>query len=243
MFFTPRQVLVRLRYADPLTRIGIAAALRQESDFKVLVEMDDADMADGRPDEASPIEDVLVADYEHGIEAAACARVLGPYARTPKVLVITARETEAEIRRALGAGVRGYLLLGCRATELVVAVRSVERGQRPLGELVAMRVAESLLHDELTGRELDVLELLARGYPNKAISSTLDISIGTVKTHVRGIMLKLQASSRTEATVVAERRGLLASRDVAIQRRFSTARRSGGETRIGADSVAEGVSP
>jgi DNA-binding NarL/FixJ family response regulator len=121
---------------------------------------------------------------------------------------------EQEVRRALEAGVQGYVLLGCSTIEMVEAVRVVGRGSKYLCLQVAQRMADSLTRENLTERELDVLALLSAGCSNKVIARDLDIAVGTVKAHVKGIMGKLAASSRTQAVTVAAERGL-----VSVERR------------------------
>jgi DNA-binding NarL/FixJ family response regulator len=105
--------------------------------------------------------------------------------------------------------VLGYLVSGCSLGELEGAVHAACRGHRFLCQAAAREVANSLTSETLTLRERDVLGLLAQGCCNKTIASGLDIALGTVKAHVRSIMAKLDASSRTEAASVAAARGLL----------------------------------
>jgi two-component system NarL family response regulator len=193
----------------------MVATLLQHADLAVLGSRFDG--AQGREDDASSGEskpDVIVADYESGIDvvqARASVGPLTPSGTAPKVLIVTGRESESEIRHALEAGVHGYLLEGCSPEELVDGVRAVQRGMRHLDGLAGHRIAESLTHRALTSRETEVLRLIARGYPNKTISKRLNITVGTVKAHIKGILQKLNSASRTEATSIASRRGLLGS--------------------------------
>jgi len=165
----------------------------------------------------APEPPVLVADYDAGLAAVARPGE-GGARRRPPVLILTARDSEAEIRGALEAGVRGYLLNGCAVDELIAAVRAVHRGARHLSELAAQRVADSVARTPLTARETDVLRLMARGYANKIIAAQLGIAVGTVKAHVKAVLAKLDAASRTEAGFVAEERGLLACAEAASAR-------------------------
>lgn len=198
------QVLVM--HEAPLVAIGLAGALRQHPDFAVSVHGIDADPAAA---------DVVVADYDGGVAWALQAR---EHARpTCRVMIVTTIDREREVRAALEAGVHGYLLLGCRLQELADGIRSVARGARALCAAVSDRLADSLTHEALTPRELDVLQRIAQGRGNKAIASELDIAVGTVKTHVKAILGKLDACSRTEAAAVAARRGLIAI-DRTVQR-------------------------
>jgi DNA-binding NarL/FixJ family response regulator len=184
-------IRVLIRHADPLIAAGARAALAGQPGLCVV----DADA------------DVLLADYD-----GALARLAESASSGAGVLVLSWRDGEAEIRRALQCGARGYLLGRCSLDELVAAVRSVGSGRRHLCAGAAQRLAQSLTHTPLTPRETEVLRLMAIGLPNKSIASRLAIALGTVKAHNQAILAKLQARSRTEATAIAEQRGLLGAR-------------------------------
>jgi DNA-binding NarL/FixJ family response regulator len=127
--------------------------------------------------------------------------------------------TVGELSAILRAGVRGFLLSEAAGDEIAVALRAVSQGLLVLDPLIARTLTiappsiglDELTQDEpLTERELEVLQLLALGLPNKTIATRLRISEHTVKFHVGSILAKLDASSRTEAVTRAARRGLLA---------------------------------
>jgi two-component system NarL family response regulator len=126
-----------------------------------------------------------------------------------RILSLTSNEREADIRRAIESGVHGYLLAGGPLHELIDAVRTVGGGMRYMSMSVARRMADSLTRVALTSREAEVLALVATGQPNKVIARRLSISLGTVKSHVSAIMVKLGAASRTEAARIAAARGLV----------------------------------
>jgi DNA-binding NarL/FixJ family response regulator len=127
---------------------------------------------------------------------------------TTKIVVVTQRDRESDIRHALELGVQGYLSLGCGLEEMAEGVIAVHRGRRHLGQSAAHRIAESFGHQALTSREIDVLRLVVAGYANKMVANELEIALGTVKCHVKSILEKLGAKTRTEAAAVAQRRGL-----------------------------------
>jgi len=189
-----QRVRVLVDHADPLVSAGLLAMLGREPEFDV------RGSAVGEPVE------VVVTDYAGGVRRAA---------RGPRVLIVTPNDREHEIRIALESGVHGYLLLGRPVDELTEAVRTLGRGLRYLGLEVSQRMADSLTREQLTGRETQVLRLLARGLCNKSIAQQLDIGLGTVKAHVRGILAKLEASSRTEVVSIAVQRGLIEERSLA----------------------------
>lgn len=197
-------VHVLVHYAEPLLAVGLAAALRSVPGLAVTAHGIEPASAGGRP------VDVVVTDYLAGMELAASQRQggAGPLAAA-RVMIVAAQDRENNVRRALEAGVHGYLLLGSSLDELACGVQALARGSKYLSMEVAQRMADSLTHEALTAREADVMRLLARGDCNKTIARRLDIAIGTVKTHVKSIMAKLDAASRTQAVTIAARRGLV----------------------------------
>ena len=126
-----------------------------------------------------------------------------------RIIVLTTYETDTEILRAIKAGTKAYLLKDARREELLDCIRRVNRGETCIPASLIEKVATGLSSEALTGRELNVLELLARGKSNKEIGVSLYISETTVKSHLRGIFKKLNVLSRTEAISVASRRGLI----------------------------------
>ncbi|WP_280152066.1 response regulator transcription factor [Piscinibacter sp. XHJ-5] len=204
-------IRVLVLYRDALVSNGLSATLREQPDVDLVSPGPCACDTPLRPGDGRP--DVVVADYENGLAliASARARQSVPHAPSLNVLVVTHRDSEREIRYALEHGVRGYLILGCGVDDLVDAVRTLHRGVRYVGAVAARRLADSVACELLTARETDVLRLVVEGYGNKTIAKRLDIAIGTVKTHLKAIFQKLEASSRTQVAAVAERRGLLAT--------------------------------
>lgn len=208
---TDRSTILVMQH-DPLLREGLVAALRQQESFEVFVEEADALSEDG------PRIDVVVADYGHAMRWAdsAVRSACRPLA-TARVLALTSNDREADIRRAIEAGIHGYLLLGGPLSELIEGVTTVAKGVRYLGRSVAQRMADSLARAALTLREIEVLQLVMIGESNKAIARRLHIELGTVKSHMTGIMTKLGATSRTQAAGIAASRGLV-EEQVMVQR-------------------------
>ena len=108
-----------------------------------------------------------------------------------------------------GARHSRYLLLGCGVADLAGAIRAIHAGEVAFGPLVAGRIAEQIRREKLTQRELEILQLLILGLSNKAIASETRAGLETVKTHVKTILRKLDARSRTQAVAIARRRGML----------------------------------
>jgi len=126
-----------------------------------------------------------------------------------RVIVLTTYDTDNEIYGAIKAGARGYVLKDARREELLDCIRRVSRGETCIPQSLVQRLAAGMSSERLTGRELDVLTLLARGKSNKEIGANLYISETTVKSHLRSIFTKLNVLSRTEAIAAASKRGLV----------------------------------
>ena len=167
--------------------------------------------------------DVLILDHDSGI-AWARNHQLEP-ART-KVMIVALTGQEADVRVALEAGIRGYVLVGCSEDEIVYAARDVAAGRRHLCSAATLRMADSLSQPTLTLRESDVLALVFRGLNNKEVARSLDISVGTVKSHMRGLLAKLGARCRTEALWIASQRGLITRPEEADSSRAQVSGRS-----------------
>lgn len=191
---------VHIMHADPVMTAGLRAILGEQPDFAVSTHM--------LCPHALSTAQVIVADYQSGI-AASKQMPQDRYNHAPRVLIVTQFDKEWEVRMAMDSGVHGYLLQGCSPEELVKGARLLSQGMRYLSESVTRCVADSLSRESLTGRETDVLQLLAKGCCNKSIARELGIGVGTVKTHVKGLMSKLDATARTHAVVVATQRGLI----------------------------------
>ncbi len=191
MIHDPIKILVE--HEDTLLQAGLATLLTR---FPDLVLAHDAD---------APV-DVVVADYNAGLRHLRQNAAVGA---GPRIVVLTRRDSEIDIRCALAQGVDGYMVAGCSVDSVADAVRAVHQGLRHLDPVATHRIAESMFHEPLTGRETQVLQLVATGCANKVIAARLQIGIGTVKTHMRSVLDKLDVASRTEAAAVARRRGLL----------------------------------
>lgn len=193
----------------PVVRDGLVAILHQgEPDLEVVGEAGDGREAVTAWRTLKPT--VTIMDLQlpgqSGVEAIIAIRREDPEAR---VLVLTTFDGDADIQRALEAGARGYLLKSVRRTTLIEAVRAVASGQRYLPPATAARLVEAMEAERLTPRELDVLRLLALGQRNREIAENLGLAEPTVKIHVNNLLRKLQVKDRTEAAVVALRRGLI----------------------------------
>lgn len=173
--------------------------------------------------------DLRVASHDGGL---AWARDHQFSSARTQVMVIAMAPQEADVRCALEAGIRGYVLVGCAEHEIVAAARNVAAGRRHLCSTASLRMADSLSQPALTLREGDVLALVFRGLNNKEVARSLDISVGTVKSHLRGLMAKLGARCRTEALWIASQRGLILRADEANATRPQASRRMSADPHV-----------
>jgi len=132
-------------------------------------------------------------------------------ARDPKarIIIITTYSGDEDIRRSLKAGAKAYLLKDAPRQEIWNTIRLVHAGQSSMSPSIAATIAEAFSKPELSQREKEVLQMIALGKSNKEVGVSLFISEGTVKTHVKNILSKLDAMSRTEAIAIASKRGLV----------------------------------
>ena len=205
--------MIRLLVVDdhPVVRAGLVAVLGEEPDLDVVGEAGNGAEALALVPRLTP--DVVLMDLRmpvmDGAEATARLRAL-PGA--PHVLVLTTYDTDADIVRAVEAGARGYLLKDAPTAVLTDAIRRAARGETVLAPPVAARLADRLRAPavpELTGREVEVLGLVARGMSNGEVGRSLYIGEATVKTHLIRAFAKLGVQDRTAAVAEAHRRGLI----------------------------------
>jgi DNA-binding NarL/FixJ family response regulator len=212
---------LRLLIADdhPAFRAGLRLLLESLDDFEVEVvgEAENGEQALSAVIELSP--DVVVMDLQMpglgGIETTRRVVAAAPHVR---VLVLTMFEDENSVLAALRAGAHGYVLKGAGQEQLARAIRAVAEGESIFSPAIAKRVIDSfarsgvsqrpLVFPELTEREREVLDLIARGLSNPEITRQLVLSPKTVRNHVSNILAKLQARDRSAAIVRAREAGL-----------------------------------
>ena len=192
-----------------VVRDGLASMLNFQSDMTVAGHARNGREAIDRCRELKP--DVILMDLAmpelDGVGAIVAIRAEFPNAR---ILVLTTYDGDENVFRALENGARGYLLKDCSTAQLLTAIRTVHAGGTHVSERAASRLAErAIAGSPLSRREIEVLGLVAGGKSNKEIAALLFISEGTVKTHLLSIHEKLGVGDRTEAVVVAIKRGIL----------------------------------
>lgn len=205
-----KEVKIRILVADDhfIVRMGLVSLISTESDMEVVAEAADGAQAVDLFDKCKP--DLVLMDLrmpvKDGIQATTEIRSQHPGAR---VLVLTTFDGDTDIHKALQAGAQGYVLKNSTGEKLIPAMRAVIAGQRWIPTEVASRLASRKLFEELTSRELQVLQLLAKGLANKQIGDVLSITEHTVKDHLKSILGKLHVADRTEAVTAAIQRGII----------------------------------
>ena len=190
-----------------MLREGIAAVLEGQPDMVLVGQASNGREAiegfrQHRPDVT--LMDLRMPDMS-GIEAITAIRAEFPNAR---IIVLTTYAGDVQAAGALKAGASGYLLKNLVRKELLETIRVVHAGKRRVPPEIATEIAEHVADDALTEREIEVLRRVAAGKSNKVIAAELDISEGTVKTHMKSILPKLDASDRTHAVMIALKRGI-----------------------------------
>jgi len=202
---------IRVLIADDhaVVRQGLRTFLELQDDIEVVADVADGEAALSAVEAHEP--DVVLMDLVMpgvgGIEAIRRLRELRPETR---VLVLTSFLDDEKLFPAVRAGAAGYLLKDVEPAELVRAIHTVADGEALLHPAVASRLMEEFSETErpaaeeaLTAREREVLQLIARGLPNKLIARELEIAEKTVKTHVSSILSKLGLTDRTQAALYA----------------------------------------
>jgi two-component system, NarL family, response regulator len=201
---------IRVILADdhPVVRDGLAAMVNQQSDMEVVAEAGDGDEAIALYEKHRP--EVMVLDLRmpkrDGVAVVQRVMEANPKAC---ILIMTTFDGDEDIFQCLSQGAKGYLLKDAPRQEILSAIRAVSENRAYTSSSVAAKALRRMARPSLTQRELDVLELIAQGRSNKDIARRLAITEGTAKTHVKAILTKLDAISRTEAVAVAHRRGMI----------------------------------
>ncbi|MBD2448732.1 response regulator transcription factor [Nostoc sp. FACHB-152] len=225
MSSTPIKIL--LVEDDELFRLGLRVRLQQEPGLEIVAEAEDGETAIELVKQI-PV-DVVLLDIGlpglGGIEA--CRQIKQQNPQLP-ILVLTSHSQKPLITRLIEAGVQGYCLKGIPAEKLLLALRSVASGASWWDATATQEIRSSFvgepsppelehitkLANPLTGREQEILSLLAAGKTNQEIAQALYIAPGTVRVHIHAILQKLEVSDRTQAVVVALQKHLIKSTSI-----------------------------
>jgi two-component system NarL family response regulator len=201
---------IRILLADDhsVVRMGLAALMSTEPGFTVVGQAADGCEAVAQYRLHKP--DIVLMDLlmpnQSGVAAVTEIRAEFPSA---KILILSTSDGDDDVFRALQAGAAGYVLKSSPGERLIPAIRAVMRGEKWIPPEVARSLANRIMREQLSPRELQVLNELARGGSNKEIAATLKITEHTIKAHLKNILAKLPARDRTEAVTVALQRGII----------------------------------
>lgn len=209
--------MIKLLLVDDhqMVRLGLSSYFSIQDDMEVIGEAEDGQ--EGVEKAISLRPDVilmdLVMDGMDGIEATKEILAQWPEA---KIIIVTSFIDDEKVFPAMEAGASGYMLKTSSASEIADAIRSAYEGDTVFEEEVTQKIIERdhmpqeyLLHDDLTNRETEILQLIAQGLSNQEIADECFITLKTVKTHVSNILSKLDVSDRTQATIYAFKHNLV----------------------------------
>ena len=209
---------IRILIVDdhPVVREGLAGFLRQDKDFDVLGEAKDGVEAVDQARMLLP--DIVLMDLQMPrMDGREAMRQIKAENENIKFIVLTTYDTQEDILKAIEAGAKAFLLKDAPRQDVCEAIRAVHRGESLLNPAVASKVVNLVAElsqrqqspDRLSERELEVLNLMAKGMSNKVIALELFIGERTVKAHITNIFQKLGVSDRTEAVTQALQRGII----------------------------------
>jgi NarL family two-component system response regulator LiaR len=211
----PKPIRILIADDHALVRKGLCALLGTKPDLEVVGEAADGEQAVQAARALQP--DVILLDlvmpHKDGITAIHEIKQEDPAA---KILVLTSFSEDERVFAAIKAGALGYLLKDCSPTELIQAIGAVYRGETSLSPTIALKLVRELrrpsslplTEEPLTGREVEVLKLVAQGLSNQELAEKLVISERTVGVHISTILAKLHLANRTQAALYALREGL-----------------------------------
>ena len=204
---------------QPVVRSGMRMILENEVGIEVVGEADSGKQAIDSVSDLHP--DVVLLDLRMpDMDGIAVTRILTDLPSPPRIIIVTAYDPDEYVFDALSAGASGFLLKSDSPVRFVEAVRAVHAGESLFSPVVTRQLVERFVRTSpaesqpssisaLTLREMDVLLKVAQGFSNKEIASALFISVGTVKTHVANILLKLSVRDRLQIVVYAYEAGLV----------------------------------
>ena len=201
---------IRIAIVDdhPVVRAGLGSMLTTQPGMDVVGSASSGAEALRLLDKMRP--DVVLMDLRMpGMSGLEAMRQINSRPDPPRIIVLTSFDTDEDIYQSVGAGAHGYVLKDAPQDRLLEAINVVHAGGRYFPADIASRLTERMARSNLTPRELEVLQLVAKGLTNKQIGLAFGISDNTARNHVNSIIEKLEVSDRTEAATIAMRQGLI----------------------------------
>jgi two-component system, NarL family, response regulator len=205
---------IRIMIVDdhPVVRAGLASMLSTQPDLDVVASASGGREALALLETITP--DVILMDLRmSGMSGLDAIRAINLRPDPPRILVMTSFDTDEDIYQSVGAGAQGYILKDTPQDRLLEAIHLVHAKKRYFPADIAARLIERMARSNLTPREHQVLQFVAKGLTNKEIGHVFGISENTARNHVNSIIEKLEVSDRTEAATIAIRQGLVSMTD------------------------------
>ncbi|MFP5227879.1 MAG: response regulator [Acidobacteriota bacterium] len=206
----PDRRVTRILIVDdhPVIQAGLMSMLSTHPEVRVMGSASSGEEALARMNEDMP--DIVLLDLRMpGMTGIDVLHAMREKKLGARAIVLTSFETDENIYRAIQVGAQGYLLKDTSEREMLQAIAIVHAGRKYIPAQIAARLAERMMRSNLTTRELEILNMLAKGLTNKQIGRVLRISDNTVRNHVNSILDKMEVSDRTEAVAVAIQQGII----------------------------------
>ena len=205
---------IRIMIVDdhPVVRAGLASMLSTQPGIEVAGSASSGQEALALLETIAP--DLILIDLRMpGMNGIDTIRAINLRPNPPRMIVLTSFDTDEDIYQSVGAGAQGYVLKDTPQDRLLEAIRMVHAKKRYFPADIAARLTARMARSNLTPREHQVLQLVAKGLTNKEIGRAFGISDNTARNHVNSIIEKLEVSDRTEAATIAMRQGLVSMTD------------------------------
>lgn len=208
----PANIRVMIIDDHPVVRAGLASMLGTQPGMTVVGSASSGLEALASLDKIAP--DVILMDLRMpGMSGLEAIRAINSRQNPPRIIVLTSFDTDEDIYQSVGAGALGYVLKDTPQDQLIEAIYLVHDNKRYFPADIAARLTQRMMRSNLTPREHQILQLVAKGLTNKEIGRACGISDNTARNHVNSIIEKLDVSDRTEAATIAIRQGLVSIAD------------------------------